>query len=635
MDPAAVVAMLYDRMNAESAWLAVVEQVLACYEGRLKLPDAEVDEVDATLVANLMISGIDQGGMRIASTMAQTRFFPERPGKHASEERSRDRAAAMKGLHNDNAVALLDRKRARWLIAFAKAPVVIRPLRGKVLWEPRDPMSCFPAPSADPDGMMSDNTVLSIQRPWWWCMQQPWADKARMLKRPETMSSSAMVTIVEYIDGDTWGMYAAAPEVGTPGRVIERVHGASYHDRTPSITRSGPGQFGVRNRDRWLGTEDAVTLVETDNRAGMCTVVTPRRISLGSLQGQFDQMVGIYIHRAKLAALEYNAIVESVYPPVYAIERENEQLEVTKVANAKRGELGEVRGGTLQPLQLNPGFQVFPQQDRLERAERLIGGIPGEYGGESGDNIRTARRGEQVLAGVIDFPIQEAQEIFERSRWHENHCGIAVGKGWFGAKTFYFGAAWRGRGKPTYTFNDLFPTEESTHHEVKYPYAGADLNGQLIRVGQKMGLELISKQTAREDDPEIDNPELEKDRIDIEALEAAMRGGIQQQLASGAMDPGIAARMIELIASDRLDLVAAYQQANREAQELQAQQVPAGSPELQPGAAPPGAAVTPQQAGGPPSALAAMTQDLGALRLGQRSSPAEQRAEVAAALGGG
>ena len=634
MDPAAVIGLLYDRMHAESAWMAAAEQVIACYEGRLRTVEAEVDEVEDTMVANLMVLGIDQTGMRIASTLAQTRFFPERPGKHASEERARDRAAAMKGLHNDNAIPLLDRKRARWFVALAKAPVLVRPLRGRVTWEPRDPLSCFPAPSAEPDGMVSDNCVFSIRRPWWWCMQQPWADSVRMLRRPESMDSSEEITIVEYVDSETWGMYAAAPDVGAPGRIHQRVHGESYHGDTPSITRPGPGQYGVRNRERWVGTEDAVTLVEGVNRAGLCPVITPRRITLGGLQGQFDQMVSVYRSEAKLAALQYNAIVESVFPPLYAIERENEQLEVTKVANAKRGELGEIRGGTLMPIQLNPGFQVFPQQDRLERAQRLNGGIPGEYGGESGNNIRTARRGEQVLAGVIDFPIQEAQECFERSRWHENHAAIAVGKGWFGAKTFYFGAAWRGRGKATFTFDELWPTDESTHHEVKYPYAGADLNGQLIRVGQKMGLELISKQTAREDDPEIDNPELEKDRIDIESLEAAMRGGIQQQLASGAMDPGIAARMIELIASDRLDLVAAYQQANREAQELQAQQVPAGSPELMPGAAGP-AAITPQEQLGPPAALSALTQELGALRLGQRSSPQEQRAEVAAALGAG
>ncbi len=632
LDPSHVVGLLYDRMHAESAWSTAAEQVLMCYEGRLKTAEPEIDEVEDTMVANLIVTGIDQIGARIASTSPKTTFYPERPGKHASEERARDRAAAMKSLHASNAVRLLDRKRARWYVGFAKAPVLIRPLRGNVVWEPREPFTTFPAPSADPDGMMSDNCVFSIQRPWWWCMQQPWADKVRDLRRPESMSSDELVTIVEYVDGETWGMYAAAPEVGASGRVIQRNHGESYHGDTPAITHSGPGRYGAK-RDRMLGSEDAVMLVEQPNRAELCPVVVPKRITLGGLQGQFDQMVGIFRHQAKLAALEYTAIIESVFPPLYAIERENEQLEVTKVANGKRGELGEIRGGILQPLSINPGPYVFQQVDRLAEAQRINGGITGDMTGVGGSGIRTGRRGEQLMGATIDFPIQEAQESFERSRWHENMCAIAVGKGWTPNKSFYFGAAWRARGKNTYTFADLFDTDESMMHSVAFPYAGADLNGQLVRVGQKMSLEMLSKQSAREDDPEIDDPELEKDRIDIEALEVAMRGGLQQRAASGELDPGILARMIELIASDRYDMVAAYQQANTEAQEMQASQVPAGSPQLMPGAAPPEAAVMPQEAGGPPAALQNLTQTLGALRLSQRTSGPEQQAEVAASLG--
>lgn len=625
-DPAYVVGLLFQRMQEQSPWFDAAERVVSCYEGRLKTVDSELDEEEEVLVANLIVTGIDQTGMRIASTSTQTRFFPEKPGQHRSEEAARDRAAALGGVSVENARSLLTRLRARRLVALAKSPVLIRPMNGAPMWEPRDPFSCFPAPSADPDGMMSDNCVFAIKRPWWWCMQQPWAERARMLKRPKSMLPTEEVTIVEYIDGDTWGMYAAAPLSDISSRVIQRVYGESYHQRTPAITRSG--YSGYSAREEWLGTESAVTLIELDNRAELCPVVEPRRITLGGLQGQFDQMVGIYKSQAKLAALHEIAITESVFQPVWFVQRENEQLEVVVKPDPRRGVAGQVKGGDPVFSNQNPGFQVFPMEDRLERAQRLNGGVPADYGGESGDNIRTARRGAQVLEGVIDFPIQEAQEILARSEWHENQCWIAVGKGFFGSKVYNFGAKWRGRGKKDWTFGDLFPTDESTEHEVKYPYAGTDLNGSLIRTGQKISLELISKQTAREDDPEIDDPELEKDRIDVEALEVAFRGGLQQQLATGALDPAIAARMIELIASDRYDMVAAYQQAKEEEQTaaLEAQQAaPIGAA---PGGGP--AALAP---GAPPATLTNMRNDLGALRLSQMSTPQEQRAEVAAAVG--
>jgi hypothetical protein len=63
---------------------------------------------------------------------------------------------------------------------------------------------------------------------------------------------------------------------------------------------------------------------------------------------------------------------------------------------------------------------------------------------------------------------------------------------------------------------------------------------------------------------------------------------VQQQAAEGILPPADLARIIDLVIHDEKELAAAVEQVQQEAQERQAEQVPAMSPEAQPGLALPG-----------------------------------------------
>lgn len=620
--------MLASRQAAVGGWRRIAQQVRDAAEGKLAVPLPEQDEVEAPATANLIVSGIDQTGMRLMSTRANIRFVPTKPGQKRAEDAARSRRAAMESQYDASAGRIVDRRRGRWFVAYGRAPVVMRPYDGRIVREARDPLTCFPAPSADPDSMMSDNCVFAVSRPWWW-VQQNFPGAAQQLRRPKTLGGAELIQLVEYVDSETWSLVAAAPVAD--GHIIERVYGESYG--TPGYSHAGP-QVLNRNEPTLVGSEQAVLLAETDNRSGICPVVDPKRICLGEIVGQFDQMIGVYAQAAKLMALEVNAVTESVYPPLWAIQNQNEQLEIVRVADGKRGIVGELHGGTLVPIQLQPGFQTYPTIDRLERTQRLNGSIPADYGGEtSGSQVRTGRQGELLMSAVVDFPIQEGQEVFARSRWHEHMCTIAIGRGHYPNKSFSFSAAWRARGLADYEFAKLFPDAESAAHDVTFPFPGTDANGALIRVAQKMGVGILSKQTAREMDFEIDDAELEKDRIDAEALEDALRASIAQQAATGALAPGDVARITQLVRSDRMDLAEAIMQAQQEAQQRQATVAPAGSPETQPGLAQPGVGAEQPAAVGPSPDLAGLVALSGALRLGQRQAPQEQQAGAVAALG--
>ena len=91
----------------------------------------------------------------------------------------------------------------------------------------------------------------------------------------------------------------------------------------------------------------------------------------------------------------------------------------------------------------------------------------------------------------------------------------------------------------------------------------------IVGLGQRIGLGIISKETAASLDPFVDNPENEKDRIVAEGLEQALMAGLQQQAASGQIPPLTVAKIIQLVESDRMELAEAMNKVTQEAMEEQ------------------------------------------------------------------
>ena len=169
------------------------------------------------------------------------------------------------------------------------------------------------------------------------------------------------------------------------------------------------------------------------------------------------------------------------------------------------------------------------------------------------------------MSAVIDFPVAEAQEIFAAALAEEDEAAIALAKKIDGnqTRTFYVGTG--NAAKPvTYKANDVF---EVAQHTVTYPVTGADVNSLMIGLGQRIGMGIMSKETAATLDPFIEAPETEHDRIIAEGLEQSLVTGIQQQAATGAIPPATLARIMTLVATDKMELAEAIDAAIAEAQE--------------------------------------------------------------------
>jgi hypothetical protein len=144
-----------------------------------------------------------------------------------------------------------------------------------------------------------------------------------------------------------------------------------------------------------------------------------------------------------------------------------------------------------------------------------------------------------------------------------------------------------GGGIKDYTPNKMWETD---FHYVAYSAAGSDVNSLIVGLGQRLGTGLMSKESAREADPLISDPEMERDRIMAEGIEAALLSSIQAQAAdpNGPYQPDDLAYIAEQVQSNKMSLSEAIMSAQKRAQARQAAAAPQGSPETMPGLSAPG-----------------------------------------------
>ena len=593
-----VVSLYHQRRMKRQPMMDVRLEVLSQYNGETKVDLAELDQSQKPMVANLLALGLDQFAQRIASVMPDISYPSLREGYEVWDEKARLSRQANLGWWAMNKMDLLAYKRARYLLAFAGAPVTIHPVAAAVSdkrkiphWRVRSPLNCFPAPTADELDYEPADYVIAHEYPLWWLQDNYPGPTAVLYKgRQSQVNRDMMFEVLEYNDADETVLVAC---------------GAKRDDRGESAWSS----------DSEVGAAAMVLLKRIPNRAGICNMVFPGRIVLDKPIGHFDTMLHLFTSQAKMAAYEELSMFRSIFPDTWIMSHPNAPTKprIVRDADGKQGVIGIVENGVVQPITLNPGSQVPSAIDRLERAARLAGGIPAEFGGEAASNIRTGRRGAQVMGDTVDMPLAEYQQIFAASYDAENLRGVRTMKGYFGKTTSMYVIPRDGKiqqvpGNPqTYVPDEVFVSDYS---KCSYPFLGADASSIPVELGQRVGTTEMSLQTAREMDPKISDPVREGNRVIGEGLDKALLGGIEQQLAGGMLDPIVAARIkMALMAEPTKDLSTIYAKVHQQMQQEQAAQAsppgapaPGGGAPLTPSpAAMPGAAVPP--GGAQPQAL--------------------------------
>ena len=575
-----IVELYHQRRLAAGPIHGQMRRVRDLANGDVIVPLNELDKNAKTNVANLLVQGLDQTSMRVASTMPSPYFPPVKEGSENAKKLARMRKRAMLGFWDENRMQMKMRLRARHLLAYSQSPVFIKPDFNTLTprWQVRNPLDTFAAPMEE--GEIVPEDCIFTSRATASFLLQNYGDLVANQLRFGRVDSDSRYTLLEYVSADSLQLL---------------VLGASDTYELSSAEKVGL---------------PVIQLEAIPNRTGMPLAVVPERITLDKPRGQFDGVLGMYYTRARLQALTEIAIERGIFPEEYLIARPGENPEILQMADGKAGVLGVVKGGDIQQLQLNPGYKTDTTLDRLERQERLEGAIPAEFGGESASNIRTGRRGEAVLSATVDYRVQESQEIFANSLLYEDKIAIALEKAYWGdqTKTFFMPGRTTS-GQETYVGNKIWQTDA---HYVAYSAAGSDVNSLIIGLGQRLGVGLMSKESAREADPLISDPDLEHDRIIAEGVEAALLQSIQQQAANpeGPYQPNDLAYLTKLVVEQDVPLFDAVTRTDERARERQAAAMPQGAPETMPGLATPGMGAEAPVAGpqGAPSLEALLAQ---------------------------
>lgn len=550
-----IAQLLQDRQSKRSGFIHTMQAVRDNYNGDVIIPMPEMDKAEKPAVANLIKTGLDQTAMRIASTMPSLYYPPLEDGNNASEKRARVRTQANAGWWEVNNLNLQMRRRARLLIGYSSAPVMIRPdLKwGFARWDIKNPLDVFTPENDDPGNFTPDDIITTFTRNRAWLKNRyPDAEAALKSKNPKPGDK---IMLAEYNDADVTVLMAISDAKD------------NLYEQLAGVPR--------------------VELERIPNRAGICLAVNPSLISLDKPMGQFDSLLGMYELQAKLMALEVIAVERGIFPDTYLVSRPNEIGKfVSGPHDGRTGNVNIVTGGAVDVRSPVPSQATGQMIDRMERAQRIGGGTPADMTGESASNVRTGKRGDAIMSATIDFNIQEAQEIFSASLEAENKRAVAIAKTYFGneKKSFYISTQ-NFKGSVDYVPNRDFETDNNI---VTYSHSGADANALIVGLGQRKGLGMISTETAMQIDPMIADPAKEKDRVIAEQLENTLLQSIQAQAQQGIIPPADLAAIAGYVKTDKLTLAQAVAKVHADAQKRQATAAPAGAPETMPGLGAPG-----------------------------------------------
>ena len=563
-----VVSLYRQRLNFYGPLHQKMKLIQSIYNGTMEVPLPDMEENTMPSVPNLLAAGVDQMAGRITSVIPSVNFASTKPGQREADRRAATASKVITGWWQEDRVPMKMKQRGRHQIAYGMSPVVIRwnYKEKRPTWQIRHPLETFPSIDVMPGQLTPTDCIFAYRRSAAWLRSKGYGDRLLALTGDYDTPSDASFLILEYVD--------------------------TYETHQVLAGYKTPDPYAVSELEM-IGTQlRGVTLERFPNNSGdENPVVIPMRITLDTAGGQFDNMIGMYYQQAKLMALETIAVEKGIFPDTYLVSRPGEVGRfLDGPHDGRTGMVNIIAGGDIREVQSQPGYLTNPTIDRLERNQRVTAGIPAEFGGESGSNIRTGRRGDAVLSAVIDYPVAEAQETFAYSLQEENEAAIALAKKWAGdeTRTIYVGTGNSAR-PVTYTPNKTFITDE---HVVSYPASGADINSLIIGIGQRVGLGIMSKQTAATLDPYIDNPEVEHDTIIAEGLEQALMSGLQQQAASGQIPPLTVAKLMKLVQSDKMELAEALNKITEEAlQEQQEKEQAMAQEEMTPDMASAGATV--------------------------------------------
>jgi hypothetical protein len=451
------------------------EQVQRVFDGEVVLPIAQLDQIDVPAVANLTFQGVDAIGQRIGSQVPNN-VFPILSTTGTARETARTKRSAVDYWWKESSLPRKLFQLGRWFAAYGATGVLVQPGVKKECpqYVPLDPLRTYPSGY----DICCEFAITVSRQTRRWCAKN-YPDASGLLWSREAKPSD-VIELIEYVDDYEFVILAR-----TTSDVLNR--------------------YAARNTE-------VVLLNRFKNISERCPVFMAGRPGLTGPKSQFAGVLGTYVQRAMLSAYNLIGVRKAVMPEKWAFSTNaGETPSIIEMADSVDGTVGIIANGQIIQMLPQPSTLVPMTEDRLERNERATARIPAEMGGEAASNVRTDRRGQTIFSATVDLPVREAHDHFAEMLTEANKAAIAVDKAYYGGqtRTLYVAVGGIDR-KSDYDPDSLWDTDR---HEVVYSQPGADTNGLSIELGQRIGMDLMSRTEGREMDPFCKDPERTNDLI--------------------------------------------------------------------------------------------------------------------------
>jgi hypothetical protein len=287
----------------------------------------------------------------------------------------------------------------------------------------------------------------------------------------------------------------------------------------------------------YLPERKDLVLASTPNPIGECMVRIAMRPSIdGESRGQYDDVLGVQLARARFAVLQIQAAEKSIQAPI-AIPQDVQELALGPDSIMRSANPQGIRR---VPLELPVG--VFQESGVLERELRMGARYPESRSGQIDASVVTGR-GVQALQAGFDTQIKAAQAHF--ARMFVQLIGIC-----FKTDEKLFGN----------TVKEIRGIDDGTPFTMKYSPAkaiggdytvdvrygimsGMNPNNATVALLQMRSDKLVSRDYVRRELPIEINVTQEEQKVDIEEMRDALRTAVAQtalaipQMVAQGQDP--------------------------------------------------------------------------------------------------
>ena len=344
---------------------------------------------------------------------------------------------------------------------------------------------------------------------------------------------------LQYPDADLKAWLAKQKATANP----DRVRVIEFYDKTQTAIICTP----VRASE-YANPAGYLELVEpTEHRLSNCPVLIGVRPTMDNVyRGDFDGVLAVLNTWNRLMNLHLDAAADAVYPERLVWDIENEQdFGPDAVIH------GQSREARVEYIQ-KPGSNFSNHQMLALQAQfAAIGSLmPPSRSGDPNESIISAAGISAAQSQMSDHVRSIQRDCIAPMLEAANSVALEADERWGEADKEVYGTD-AGR-----AFREKYrPSEDiagNYRNAVQYGMgAGLDEINTNVMVLQQMGQGLISRQTAREQSPFVEDP-LEEDRRQLlETLTDAMKAGLIAKAASGELNPTQLAAIAKDIESNK------------------------------------------------------------------------------------